>query len=82
MPQGLGCGGRDPGRVQAHREGHRPAARPGRSGGQAQAGRLRQGLNGVHGGGAGTGRPRRRALTVGWGRVIQLGRTLWTRPRL
>ncbi len=36
VPQGLRRRGRDPGRVQADREGHRPAAGPGRGGGQAQ----------------------------------------------
>ncbi len=44
VPQGLRGRRRDPGRLQADREGHRPAARPGRGRRQAEAGHLREGL--------------------------------------
>ena len=47
VPQGLRRRGRDPGRVQADRAGHGPAAGPGRGRGEAQAGRLREGLTDV-----------------------------------
>jgi tRNA-splicing ligase RtcB len=44
VPQGRRCRGRDPGRVQADREGHGSAAGPGGGRREAQAGGLRQGL--------------------------------------